>query len=257
MLQYDGLGAALPADVDERLASHWVTPVALGRQLGAIRTLGYRVVKLYEAWAPGEETRPARLPVVLTFDDGRSADYEVAFPLLLAAGVRAEFFVNTATIGQLGYLTWSRIVEMHRAGMSFQSHAHDHVVLPGLATWALKHELQSSKRRIEDRVGRAVDFVSAPHGLVDRRVVDVAYEAGYRAVCASRGWPARPGDSLVNRVVIRRDTTETQFSAILAREPRAYVPAIARALVTRLQYRVALKRRSTHLNVDLAPRGTR
>ena len=35
MLQYDGLGASLPADVDDRLASHSVTP---GRQLGSIPT---------------------------------------------------------------------------------------------------------------------------------------------------------------------------------------------------------------------------
>ena len=55
-----------------------------------------------------------------TFDDGRATDYEVAFPLLLAAGVRAEFFVNTATIERAGHLTWSQIMEMHRAGMSFQ-----------------------------------------------------------------------------------------------------------------------------------------
>jgi hypothetical protein len=33
VLQYDGRGASLPADVDDRLASHSVTP---GRQLGSI-----------------------------------------------------------------------------------------------------------------------------------------------------------------------------------------------------------------------------
>lgn len=35
VLQYDGLGVSLPADVDDRLASHSVTP---GRQLGSIPT---------------------------------------------------------------------------------------------------------------------------------------------------------------------------------------------------------------------------
>ena len=172
VLQYDGLGISLPGDVDDRLASHWVTPVGLGRQLGLIREFGHRVVRLYDAWARGEEEWPARSPVVLTFDDGRAADYEVAFPLLLAAGVRAEFFINTATIGQLGYLTWSRIAEMQRAGMSFQSHSHDHVPLPALPARQLSNELRISKRLIEDRVGRAVDFLAAPHGLVDRRVVE-------------------------------------------------------------------------------------
>src|SRR3989442_223862 len=138
VLQYDGLGVSLPADVDDRLASHWVTPVGLGRQLS--------------------------------------------------------------------------------------------------------NELRISKRLIEDRVGRAVDFLAAPHGLVDRRVVEAAQDAGYQAVCASRGWPARPGAAIVNRVTVLRDTTELQFSALLARQPRAYVPAVARTLLARLQSRAARTR---------------
>src|SRR4029077_20225983 len=224
VLQYDGLGTSLPAEVDARLANHWVAPVSLGQQLVSIREHGYRVVRLYDAWAPYEEgERPARSAAVLTFEDGRPAEFDSAFPILLAAGVRAECFSNTAKVGQPGYLTWSRIAEMHRAGMSFQSHSHDHLVLPALSARVLRKELETSKRLIEDRVGRAVDFLAAPHGLVDRRVVDAAQEAGYQAVCASRGWPARPGDAVVNRVTVLRDTSEAQFSAILARQPRAYL----------------------------------
>ena len=188
MLQYDGLGTSLPADVDASLASHWVMPLSLGRQLATIREHRYRVVRLYDAWAPHEEgERSARPAVVLTFDDGRAADYEIAFPILLAAGARAEFFINTARVGQPGYLTWARIAEMHRAGMSLQSHAHDHVALPALSPRLLKNELKTSKRLIEDFLGRAVDFLAAPHSPLDRRVVDAAQEAGYHAVCASRG----------------------------------------------------------------------
>jgi peptidoglycan/xylan/chitin deacetylase (PgdA/CDA1 family) len=256
VLQYDGLGTSLPAEVDARLATHWVAPISLSRQLLSIRERGYRVVRLYDAWTPhdiGEQ--PTRSAVVLTFDDGRAADYEVAFPILLAAGVRAEFFINTARIGQPGYLTWGRIAEMHRAGMSFQSHAHDHVALPVLSARLLRNELRTSKRLIEDFLGRAVDFLAAPHSLVDRRVIDAVHEAGYQAVCASRGWPARPGDAVVSRITVLRDTTETQFGAILDREPLGYLPAIARALLTRLQHRVALKLWPPHLDGELSPEG--
>ncbi len=256
VLQYDGLGTSLPSDVDTRLASHWVMPVSLGRQLAAIREHRSRVVRLYDAWAPHEEgERSSRPAVVLTFDDGRAADYEIAFPILLAAGVRAEFFINTARVGQPGYLTWARIADMHRAGMSFQSHAHDHVVLPVLSARILKNELRTSKRLIEDFLGRGVYFLAAPHSLVDRRVVDAAQEAGYQAVCASRGWPARPGDAVVNRITVLRDTSDEQFGAILAREPLGYLPAIARALLARVQHRVALKFRPSHLDGELSPGG--
>src|SRR5215471_3817627 len=255
VLQYDGLGTSLPAGVDPKLASHWIPPVSLARQLVAIRDSGYRAVKLYDAWTRSNGEQSARASVVLTFDDGRAADYEIAFPLLLAAGMRAEFFINTAKVGRSGYLTWTRIEEMHRAGMSFQSHSHEHVALPTLSARQLRNEIRTSKRLIEDFLGRGVDFLAAPHGLVDRRVVDAAQEAGYQAVCASRGWPAQPGDSVVNRVTVLRDTTAAQFAAILARQPHAYVGAVARALLARVQHRVALKLRPSYLDGELSPGG--
>ena len=255
VLQYDGLGTSPPAGVDAKLASHWIPPVSLARQLVTIRESGHRVVKLYDAWTRGGGEQSPRASVVLTFDDGRAADYEIAFPLLLAAGMRAEFFINTARVGRPGYLTWPRIEEMHRAGMSFQSHSHEHVVLPALSARELRNEIRTSKRLIEDFLGRGVDFLAAPHGLVDRRVVDAAQEAGYQAVCASRGWPAQPGDAVVNRVTVLRDTTTAQFGAILARQPQAYVAAVARALITRLQQRVTLRLRPPDLDGELSPRG--
>jgi peptidoglycan/xylan/chitin deacetylase (PgdA/CDA1 family) len=255
VLQYDGLGTRLPTDVDARLASHWVPPIALANQLVSIREHGYRVVRLFEAWTRGEAEPPTRAPVVLTFDDGRAADYDVAFPLLLAAGVRAEFFINTARVGRPGYLTWARIAEMHDAGMSFQSHAHEHVALPALSAQLLRNELRTSKRLLEDFLGRGVDFVAAPHSLVDRRVVDAAQDAGYHAVCASRGWPARPGDAVVSRITVLRDTSDAQFGAIVARDPLGYLPAAARATLTRWQQRIALKLRPASLDGELSPGG--
>jgi peptidoglycan/xylan/chitin deacetylase (PgdA/CDA1 family) len=242
VLMYHGLGASAPADLGEREHKYWISTGSFGWQLAMIRGRGHRVVGLYDYWAGEDDQGRAPSPVVLTFDDGRASDYEVAFPMLLASGVQAEFFINTATVGQRGYLTWTRIAEMQRAGMSFQSHAHDHVALPALPALHLSNALRISKRLIEDRVGRAVDFLAAPHGLVDRRVLDAARDAGYQAVCASRGWPARPGAAIVNRVTVLRDTTEMQFSAILARQPRAYVPAIARTLLDRLRQRAARAR---------------
>ena len=255
MLQYDGLGTSLPAGVDPKLASHWIPPVSLARQLVTIRESGHRAVRLYDAWTRDGGEQPACASVVLTFDDGRAADYEIAFPLLLAAGMRAEFFINTAKVGRQGYLTWPRIEEMHRAGMSIQSHSHEHVALPTLSARQLKNEVRTSKRLIEDFLGRGVDFLAAPHGLVDRRVVDAALEAGYQAVCASRGWPAQPGDAVVSRVTVLRDTTAAQFGAILARQPQAYLGTVARALITRLQQRITLRLRPPDLDGELSPRG--
>ena len=251
VLIYHGLGASVPAQVGGRERKYWVTPAAFARQLAQIRAAGQRIRRLYDFWS-GETHAPENRPaVVLTFDDGRATDYEVAFPLLLAAGARAEFFVNTATIERAGHLTWSQIVEMQRAGMSFQSHAHDHVLLPGLPERLLRNELQTSKRLIEDRVGRGVDFLAAPYGLLDRRVMDTAREVGYQAVCNSFAWPARPGGTVVNRVAVYRDTTEARFAGILGRQASAYLPSVARTALTYLPKRILLKVRPHQLGAQL------
>src|SRR5207245_814993 len=107
-----------------------------------------------------------------------------------------------------------------------RQHGHDHFVLPGLPPPILKNELETSKRLLEDRVGVEVGFLAAPYGLLDRRVLDTAREVGYRAVCGSLSWPARPGAATVNRVPVYRDTTAARFAAILGRQPSAFLPGV-------------------------------
>jgi len=166
-------------------------PVSVLReQLGAIASHGFATALVGEIWSPPDRTGPV---VGVTFDDGDASNYTLAFPALCEARMRADFFVNTATIGRPGSLTWSQIAEMQRAGLSFQSHSHDHVSLVGLGRPALESQLRDSKRLLEDRLGVSVDFLAAPYGLLNGHVVRTAREVGYRAVCSSRSWPARPG----------------------------------------------------------------
>ena len=43
VLIYHGLGAVVPADVDDREGKYWVSPASFGRQLAMIREGGHRV----------------------------------------------------------------------------------------------------------------------------------------------------------------------------------------------------------------------
>lgn len=245
VLMYHGVAASIPATVDARERKYWVSTTAFRRHLVQIRLVGLRTGRLDDLENAG---------VVLTFDDGRASDYEAAFPLLACAKARAEFFVNTATVGHAGHLTWSQIAEMQRAGMSFQSHGHDHVVLLGLAPKLLDHQLRTSKRTLEDRLGRPVDYIAAPYGLLDRRVVAAALEAGYRAVCTSWSWPAQPGERTVNRVAIYAHTSEAQFAAVIRNRPAGYLPELARTALGFVPKRVMLKVRPGRLGVQCAVR---
>lgn len=237
---YHGLTELGTAALSWRGRKYWVLAAQFREHLKSIHREGCRVALLHELWnttAPAKNGKPS---VALTFDDGLSSDYSIGFPLLLEAGVRANFFVNTAIIGQPRFLGWRQIAEMQRAGMSFQSHGHDHVNLSRLTLRGLEHQLKVSKLLLEDRLGTPVEFLAAPYGVLNARVIETALQVGYRAVCNSRSWPARPGTRTVSRVAVYSHTPLSDFRKLLTGNLFGYQARAFRAALLYLPKRIAL-----------------
>ena len=231
IFNYHGLAESAPKEVSLEARPYWLSPTEFRSQLAHIREKGFQVVLMGDL--KDRVVDPvSKLPaVVLTFDDGLVSDYEIAFPLLAEFDQRAVFFLNTATIGKAGYLEWSKIAEMQRNGMSFQSHSHRHVDLTVLPNLTLEAELTESKQRLEDRLGSRVDFLAAPHGVLDRRVVHRALAVGYRGVCSTRCWPARPGSAILTRVTLRRDVQIGEFHGFLTGQLWPYARRLSHGLL--------------------------
>lgn len=71
-------------------------------------------------------TAPER-SVVITFDDGLSDVYEIAYPLLQKYNFQAIVFLIPGWIGTSGIVTWEQIREMHESHViDFQSHSMHH-----------------------------------------------------------------------------------------------------------------------------------
>jgi peptidoglycan/xylan/chitin deacetylase (PgdA/CDA1 family) len=237
---YHGLTLSSTPECPAREKKYWVPAVHFSDQLARISKAGFRAVLLHELWDSTDGSRRQNLPVTFTFDDGNSSDYEIAFPLLAEAGIQAEFFVNTATVGRKGFLSWQQISEMQRSRMSFQSHCHDHVDLSRLGSREMERQLSLSKQILEARLGREVEFVAAPYGGLSAGVKKAAMQVGYRSVCASWSWPARPAIQLVNRVVVYANTNSRAYEALLAGKPASYVIRAARDAAMFLPKRVLL-----------------
>jgi peptidoglycan/xylan/chitin deacetylase (PgdA/CDA1 family) len=238
---YHGLARSDAIDASSRERKYWLRCELFREHLDQIRSRGYQVRRLGELWNEDTATPWRASTTVLTFDDGLASAYEIAYPLLLEAAVRADFFVNTATIGRPGCLSWAQVGEMQRAGMSFQSHSHDHVYLTWLAKGALEQQVRRSKQMLEDRLGQRVDFLSAPYGDLNSQVVRVSQHEGYKAVCSSWSWPARPGSRVVSRVGIDRHTTPREFRRLLTGSPIGYVPRVARGCLIYVPKRLVLR----------------
>ena len=218
MLNYHGLTAngIPPRAKDTRF---WVSEDSFFEHLRCLLGCGCKALLVEELLQASPSDADGVPAAALTFDDGRACDYEIAYPMLVAARLPATFFVNTATIDTPGHLTWSQLGEMERAGMSVQSHSHDHTDLARLTATQLDYQLRRSKVGIEDHLGAEVTLLALPYGSMGASTLTAARRAGYRALCSSGGGLARFNSPVIDRICIYSDTTSQQLFSILRKSP--------------------------------------
>lgn len=205
-------------------------------QLRLIKSANFDVIPLSQL-ANGEVLASS---TVITFDDGCETDYSTALPALQQFGFTATFFISTANVGTQGYLDWGRVREMHKAGMTFGSHAHQHIPLTPLSLSDARDQLRRSKDMLEDATGTAVTALSAPFGFLNKQIVSIARDLGYVSICSSVPKMARSGDRVVPRVAIRNSTTLTTFERVLRGDWRTYFPSQLRTAISYVPRHVLL-----------------
>lgn len=153
--------------------------------------------------------------VLLTFDDGHVSNHRIAFRLLVEHGMRADFFVNPGNVGSAGYASWQDLREMSDAGMSIQSHGHDHVYLTTLDARTLRDRLRAARQRIEDGVGAPVTLLAPPGGRMPADLAAIARECGYRHVLSSRPGRISGGEYayVLPRMSVTAAIDERRFAA--------------------------------------------
>ena len=141
--------------------------------------------------------------VAVTFDDGYLDNYEQAFPVLLDLGVKATFYVIAGLIEDkvmklrrpilegLKIMTKEQIMEMSNSGMEIGSHTWSHYPLKHADKKTLRYELETSKKYIEDMLGREVSSFCYPNGEVpinicEEELFELFEEIGYKSVTTCR-----------------------------------------------------------------------
>jgi hypothetical protein len=111
---------------------HVLNPAQMEAHFAHLRDNEYETLSASEHLdAIGGSRSPSERRVVLTFDDGLTDLYEVAFPLLERYQLKAVAFVIPARVGRAGMASWDQLREMHRSErVDVQSHSMHHVAIP-------------------------------------------------------------------------------------------------------------------------------
>jgi peptidoglycan/xylan/chitin deacetylase (PgdA/CDA1 family) len=155
--------------------------------------------------------------VLVTFDDGHISQYDAGVSILDRQGIWGTFFITTDWIGTTGYMERLHLLDLHKMGMSVQSHGRSHRYLDSLDTVGLREELGGSKRVLEDIIGEEVWCVSFPGGRYNERVVDVGQELGFRGFVSSDPYQVRRSDRclMVGRVMMKGGMRDEVFRQIV------------------------------------------
>ena len=129
--------------------------------------------------------------VIITFDDGYTDNYTVAYPILKKYNMKATIFVIADRIGTDGYMTEKQLKELADSGIiSIQSHSDTHINLIDLPENSLIKELKRSKEKISEITGKEVNVISYPGGRYNEYVIKNTkkyYDYGYAVHCMDDG----------------------------------------------------------------------
>lgn len=157
-----------------------IEPHIFRRQMAALAECGYKPVTLTDlaAWARGTHELPNRA-VVLTFDDGFNDFATVAFPELQARGWTATVFLPAGKMGgtddwqtSTSYapsrplMTWKTVADLARLGVDFGGHGVSHTDLTSLPLAAMREEVVTCQRMIEEFAGCRVTSFAPAYGKI-------------------------------------------------------------------------------------------
>jgi peptidoglycan/xylan/chitin deacetylase (PgdA/CDA1 family) len=92
-------------------------------------------------------------------------------------------------------LSWEEVVEMSEEGIDFGAHTLTHPILTNMPLEQAKLEIVQSKKDIETKIGRQVNFFSYPNGSLNSEIVDIVKQAGFVAgVTADPSWITQESD---------------------------------------------------------------
>jgi peptidoglycan/xylan/chitin deacetylase (PgdA/CDA1 family) len=227
--------------VDDRLAGNPIScTVADFRAYCSFFKRHFEVIGLSELLDRCDQKRDIGGTLVITFDDGYLDNYVSAVPILEEFGLPACFYVSTAFPDSQHvpwwdkelpfrpqWMSWRHLSEMADRGFEIGAHTDTHVDLGQIDVATAKSEIELSKHKLEQHLGREVPLFSYPYGgraNIREETLALVPLAGFRSCVSAYGGSVRATDDVYRwqRVPISPwFSTPEQFGFELVAQARA------------------------------------
>jgi len=119
-------------------------------------------------------------PVVLTFDDGYTSNYELIYPILKKYNIPATIFVIEDMMEADNHFNWEIAKEMNDYGLvTIYSHGHSHVDMTKLDINDFREKTANNLKTMEEKLGKQkYIFYSYPLGFYNEETNKVLKEIG-------------------------------------------------------------------------------
>lgn len=165
--------------------------------------------------------------ISITFDDGWKSIYTVATPLLQQYGIHSTQYILSGTEQYPGYMSWSQVDNVKKAGHEIACHSISHPDLTTIEDTELERQLQGCQTDMSQRLGAPITNFASPYGSYNAHTID-AIKKVYKSQRNINGVIADGiSDADVNLpsnfdryniigVTIRRETTIAELQQLVA-----------------------------------------
>ena len=198
--------------------SYNIHPDTFAAQMQMLADLGYHTITARQLVAAIREGAPLPpKPIVLTFDDGYLNVYDQAFPIMQAHGFVGVAYIVANRLEADGFLNVPELDEMIAAGWEIGSHSYTHSDLTLDHSTAFS-EIYTSRERISEATGVAVDTFAYPFGSIDPYLGERTRKWGYTGAMGLGRQIIHSTNSLyyLQRIEIFGQMSLEEFQAVLS-----------------------------------------
>ena len=155
--------------------------LAIYGQITGSSTISSTINEIYQDVYNPYGPENAKPKVLIVFDDGNIAQYNIAFKYMQSKGIVGTAYINGYNIGQSGVVTLANLLEMYTAGWIIANHAYVHQNFLPLTDDEIRYQIsQQINFLVSNGFTNGAYHLAYPGGYSDEDVYDIMNELGIK-----------------------------------------------------------------------------